>query len=166
MKCKYYIAKRFFPEEDYFQYRNGIKQDEIVTLDHSLCEKKFLKSFVIEDELEVTFYLEDVKKYKLDNDEQIIKYLKISNDDDYIQEGDDSFEFCGYDITYRDDESILTNYGVLYDESDNRLFTKYGLVNTLENTRALIMKKKYEIYDLENDDYTIYKVWRYTDMME
>lgn len=160
MKFRYYVAKRFFPDEQYNKFALSKNRKEIVTLDSILCKQLNVIDIFIDNLYGRTNDVTKLSIYKIKDDEQILQYFK--NPTEKPIESEYGFEFCGYDLMDKlCDISSITNCGdgvSRYINSD--LFNEYGLIKNLNY--ALKIKNSLE----ENEPLEfhsicdIYAVWR------
>ncbi|XMB71679.1 hypothetical protein RJI07_06095 [Mycoplasmatota bacterium WC30] len=166
MEYIYYIANRFFPANNRGYADFGKNNDiiEIVTLDSIICKIRYFDIFsdaYISTDLYIgkLFGYEEIKKFDLKENEQIIRYCKMSEKSNVSITVAD-FEFCGYDILdYYEDNSYITNYGIEYNFQYD-LYTIYGLLKTLDNVKKWLKLNEHQDSGLQNKEYVICAVWR------
>ena len=159
MKYIYYIAERFLLSENKY-YHHGLKTEhfsEIVSMDSILCKERYF-------DLNTNEYIgrresyDEITHFKYTRKEQIIKCLKVEKS--HVLEECDEFEFCGYDILdYYEENSWITNYDIDYDINRN-IYTKYGLLDSIENVFTFIEEYKIKNQNFQNEEYCIFAVWR------
>lgn len=160
MNQLYYIAKRYTPNTIELKLRNLPFFHEVVTVDVIRCRRNRYN----DNNVAAQFYSEnalDVEKNKRLIDEQILFYQSTDRE---IVQCKNGFEFCGYDIfdCDRSEHSMLWNIPNTFVVRDKDIFTRYGLLESYENTVQFIYENRevFTCYECEPDDYYIVAVWR------
>jgi len=136
----FYIAERFFLDENYEEFSKILGRAEIVTYDTMLCTVK--------------------SEHGLS--EQIIAYYKNPTKSHEYHTLDDGFEFCGYDLSEESTMiSAITNCGGMFgDAIPYEKLNKFGLI--AEYSEAFAIRKLLdELYPQESHaECDVYELWR------
>jgi len=159
----FYIAERYFPNEDYGQFSKIFGRAEIVTYDtilckliseHGLCGKSQYAGEV--DNWKELLHIATKER------RQIIAYYKNPTESREYHVLDESFEFCGYDLSEELTMiSAITNCGGMFDKAiPYKKLNAFGLID--EYSEAFAVRNLLdELYPEESHaDCKVYELWR------
>jgi hypothetical protein len=159
----FYIAKRFFPVEEYERFSKIVNRAEIVTYDVMLCE--IVDEYGLSGSSPYAGEVDDLGillQIPIKEDEQIIAYFENPTESHVLHTFDVYFEFCGYDLSEKlTGISAVTNCGGMFDKAISyEKLNKYGLIDDYE--AVLLTRKLLDgLYpDESHAECEIYEIWR------
>ena len=97
--------------------------------------------------------------YKLNNDEQVLRFIEEPNVD--VQSLIDKFEFCGYDLIEKATHiSAVTNCGDWDPLDFTEFINEYGLINNLDKCIKIKRDLKTHYPYESHADCNVFAIWR------
>ena len=162
-KPLFYIAERFFPDNNFEDFSKIFGKSEIVTYDTTLCGVNSTHGLY-----GVSQYAGEVDDWKellnihIGENEQIIAYYKNPTESYEHHILDNCFEFCGYDLSEELTMiSAITNCGTMFGKAiPYGKLNAFGLIGEY-NEAFLVRKLLTELYpDESHAGCEIYELWR------